>query len=82
MNGQLLNYVEKIAHVGIAVPDIAKAQKQYELLGFCEDSDEIIEEEEYGVRVKMMSCGDTHIELQALQNVSFRLFVLGFRGSN
>ena len=63
MNEELLTFVEKIAHVGIAVPDISKAQKQYELLGFCADNEEVIEEEDYGVRVKMMHCGDARIEL-------------------
>ena len=63
MDSELLTYVERIAHVGIAVPSIEKAQKQYELLGFVADSDEVIEEENYGVRVKMMHCGEAKIEL-------------------
>lgn len=63
MNQELFTYVEGIAHVGIAVPDIAQAQKLYELLGFEEISNEVIEERTYGVRVKMMRCGETKIEL-------------------
>ncbi len=63
MDNNLLTYVEKVAHIGIAVPSISQAQKQYELLGFQEESEDVIEEELYGVRVKIMRCGDTQIEL-------------------
>lgn len=63
MDQELLTYVERVAHIGIAVPSIAEAQKLYELLGFTEESSDVIEEETYGVRVKMMRCGDTQIEL-------------------
>jgi len=63
MSDELMTYVESVSHVGIAVPDISKAQKLYELLGFKEECSEVIEETDYGVRVKMMSCGSTRIEL-------------------
>jgi len=63
MEDKLLTYVECVAHIGIAVPSIAEAQKFYELFGFKEESAETIDEDLYGVRVKMMKCGDSKIEL-------------------
>lgn len=63
MDNDLLTYVECVAHIGIAVTSIAQAQKLYELFGFQEESEGMIEEELYGVRVKMMRCGESRIEL-------------------
>lgn len=59
----ILTFVVKIAHVGIAVDDIATAVKQYEMLGFSRVNDDLILEESYGVKVQMMCCGDFNIEL-------------------
>lgn len=63
MDNDLLTYVEGVDHVGVAVPDIAEAQKIYEMLGFTEDCGDVIAEPAYGVRVKMMCCGSSKIEL-------------------
>ena len=52
-----------VAHIGIAVPSIETASKQYEFLGFSPMTDEIIAEPDYGVRVLMMKQGDNCIEL-------------------
>ena len=52
-----------ISHIGIAVPDIGEARKLYELLGFCSEMEEVLAEEDYGVRVLMMSQGSQRIEL-------------------
>lgn len=52
-----------VAHIGIAVPSIDVATRQYEALGFHAINHEIISEREYGVRVLMMKQGNYQIEL-------------------
>ena len=62
MTNEELKVIE-VAHIGIAVPSIEKAFKQYSLLGFEAVNDDIISETEYGVRVMMMRQGSCNIEL-------------------
>jgi methylmalonyl-CoA epimerase len=53
--------IGKIDHVGIAVRSIEEARKMYEALGLCVT---LIEEVPFdGVRVAMIPCGETRIEL-------------------
>jgi methylmalonyl-CoA/ethylmalonyl-CoA epimerase len=53
--------IKKVDHIGIAVRSIAEARKLYEVMGLHVES---IEEVPYdGVRVAMIPCGETHIEL-------------------
>jgi len=53
--------IERIDHVGIAVRSIAEARKLYEAMGL---RVEAIEEVPYdGVRVALIPCGDSRIEL-------------------
>ena len=53
--------IKKVDHIGIAVRSIAEARKLYEAMGLHVES---IEEVPYdGVRVAMIACGETHIEL-------------------
>ncbi len=53
--------IERIAHVGIAVASIEEARKLYETLGL---SVEVIEEvPAEGVRVALIPCGESSIEL-------------------
>ena len=53
--------IEKIDHIGIAVRSIAEGRRFYEALGL--EIDEIEEVPQEGVRVAMMSCGESRIEL-------------------
>jgi methylmalonyl-CoA/ethylmalonyl-CoA epimerase len=53
--------VPRIDHIGIATPSIAEARKLYEALGLSVTAIEEVPEE--GVRVAMIPCGDTQIEL-------------------
>ncbi len=62
MNEDLIGVIG-VAHIGIAVPSIDKAAKQYESLGFKAVTEDIISETEYGVRVLMMKLGECSIEL-------------------
>lgn len=57
------SYITGISHIGIAVPDIAKAKGLYEQLGFVSDMEETLREEAYGVRVLIMHQGTQKIEL-------------------
>jgi methylmalonyl-CoA epimerase len=53
--------IERIAHVGIAVRSIADARRTYEALGMVVEGLEEVPQE--GVRVAMIRCGESHIEL-------------------
>jgi methylmalonyl-CoA/ethylmalonyl-CoA epimerase len=53
--------IEKIDHVGIAVPSIEEAVKLYEALGMEVEGQEEVPAE--GVRVAMIRCGESRIEL-------------------
>ncbi|MGE5232987.1 MAG: methylmalonyl-CoA epimerase [Acidobacteriota bacterium] len=53
--------IERIDHVGIAVRSLAEARKTYEALGLEVDAIEEVPQE--GVRVAMISCGESRIEL-------------------
>lgn len=53
--------VNKVDHIGIAVPSIDEARKMYELLGLEVTAIEDVPAE--GVRVAMIPCGETKIEL-------------------
>ncbi len=53
--------IERIGHVGIAVRSIAEARGLYEALGLVVVSIEEVPQE--GVRVAMLACGESHIEL-------------------
>ena len=53
--------IRAIAHVGIAVRSIEEARQLYEALGLTVEAIEEVPQE--GVRVAMLSCGESHIEL-------------------
>lgn len=53
--------IGKIAHVGIAVRSIAEARVLYEALGLHVEAIEDVPHE--GVRVALIPCGDSHLEL-------------------
>ncbi len=53
--------IERIGHIGIAVRSIAEARGLYEALGMAVVSIEEVPHE--GVRVAMLACGESHIEL-------------------
>lgn len=53
--------IGRIAHVGIAVRSIAEARGLYEALGLVVEGIEEVPQE--GVRVAMLRCGESHIEL-------------------
>ena len=53
--------IPRIDHIGIAVESIAEARKLYEELGL--EVAEIEEVPQEGVRVAMIECGDSRIEL-------------------
>jgi methylmalonyl-CoA/ethylmalonyl-CoA epimerase len=53
--------IGKIDHVGIAVASIAEARKLYEAMGLHVEGIEEVPDE--GVRVAMIPCGETRIEL-------------------
>lgn len=53
--------IERIDHVGIAVESIAEARKTYEALGLEVEAIEEVPREK--VRVAMIRCGDSRIEL-------------------
>ncbi len=53
--------IERIDHIGIAVASIAEARKMYEALGLKVEAIEEVPNE--GVRVAMIPCGETSIEL-------------------
>ncbi|MFY9822444.1 MAG: methylmalonyl-CoA epimerase [Thermoanaerobaculia bacterium] len=53
--------IERIGHVGIAVRSIAEARGLYEALGMHVEAIEEVPHE--GVRVAMLACGESHIEL-------------------
>lgn len=53
--------IERIGHIGIAVRSIAEARGLYEALGLVVVSIEEVPHE--GVRVAMLACGESHIEL-------------------
>lgn len=53
--------VKGVDHIGIATPSIAESRRFYEALGLhVEEIEEVAEE---GVRVAMIPCGETRIEL-------------------
>ncbi len=58
-----VNYILGIDHIGIAVPDLFVAMKQYKELGFLGGENEIFEEEQYGVRGVFMRQHGYCIEL-------------------
>ena len=53
--------IERIEHVGIAVRSIAEARRFYESLGLHVEAIEEVPQE--GVRVALIPCGDSRIEL-------------------
>jgi methylmalonyl-CoA/ethylmalonyl-CoA epimerase len=53
--------IERIGHVGIAVRSIAEARMLYEALGMVVEAIEEVPHE--GVRVALLACGESHIEL-------------------
>jgi methylmalonyl-CoA/ethylmalonyl-CoA epimerase len=53
--------IERIGHIGIAVRSIAEARGLYEALGMVVEAIEEVPHE--GVRVAMLACGESHIEL-------------------
>ncbi len=53
--------IKRIAHVGIAVTSISEAQRFFETLGLAVDAVEELPEE--GVRVALIPCGESSIEL-------------------
>ncbi|HYX25608.1 MAG TPA: methylmalonyl-CoA epimerase [Thermoanaerobaculia bacterium] len=53
--------IERIEHVGIAVRSIAEARGLYEALGLRVEAIEDVPQE--GVRVALIPCGESHIEL-------------------
>ena len=53
--------IDRIDHVGIAVESIDEARRFYEALGLAVEAEEIVESE--GVRVAMIPCGESRIEL-------------------
>ncbi|HEV7508706.1 MAG TPA: methylmalonyl-CoA epimerase [Thermoanaerobaculia bacterium] len=53
--------IERIGHVGIAVRSIAEARGLYEALGLVVEAIEEVPHE--GVRVALLACGESHIEL-------------------
>ena len=53
--------IRRIAHVGIAVASIAEARRLYEAMGLAVAEIEEVPHE--GVRVAMIPCGDSRIEL-------------------
>lgn len=53
--------IERIDHVGIAVHSIDEARAAYEALGLHVEHVEVVEQE--GVRVAMIPCGESRIEL-------------------
>lgn len=57
------SYITGVSHIGIAVPDIAKAKGLYEQLGFVSDMEQTVGEQAYGVRVLLMWQGTQRIEL-------------------
>jgi methylmalonyl-CoA epimerase len=60
--------IERIDHVGIAVHSLAEARKTYEALGMVVERIEEVPQE--GVRVAMIRCGESHIELLEPMNES------------
>jgi methylmalonyl-CoA/ethylmalonyl-CoA epimerase len=53
--------IERIGHIGIAVRSIAEARGLYEALGLVIEAIEEVPHE--GVRVALLACGESHIEL-------------------
>lgn len=53
--------IQKIDHVGIAVRSIAESRGLYEAMGLHVEAIEEVPQE--GVRVAMIACGESHIEL-------------------
>lgn len=53
--------IQKVDHIGIAVRSIEESRKMYETLGLSVSFIEEVPAE--GVRVAMIECGETHIEL-------------------
>jgi methylmalonyl-CoA/ethylmalonyl-CoA epimerase len=53
--------IQHIDHVGIAVQSIAEARRLYEALGLQVEAEEEVPSE--GVRVAMLRCGESRIEL-------------------
>jgi len=53
--------ISRIDHIGIAVRSIAEARRFYEALGLAVEAVEEVPQE--GVRVAMIPCGETRIEL-------------------
>ena len=53
--------IERIGHVGIAVRSIAEARGLYEAMGLVVEAIEEVPDE--GVRVALLACGESHIEL-------------------
>lgn len=64
---ELLLYeeIKGISHLGVVVPDIEMAYKQYSLLGFKEKSEGIIREEEHGILAKVIEQDGVIIELMS-----------------
>lgn len=65
MNETFMTYITGISHIGIAVPDIPTAAKQYELFGYKPLTPEIVYEKNHGVQAYMMQNAGFVIELLA-----------------
>ncbi len=65
MNHSFMTYITGVAHIGIAVPDILTAAKQYRLVGYEPLTPEIIYEQNHGVQAYMMENDGFVIELLA-----------------
>jgi len=65
MTAEMMTYITGVAHVGVAVPDIASAAEQYRLLGFVPLSEKILFEESHGVQAYMMENNGFVVELLA-----------------
>jgi methylmalonyl-CoA epimerase len=71
--------IGRIAHVGVAVRSIAEARRVYEALGLEVEAIEEVPQE--GVRVALIPCGESHIELlEAIDDASPVARFLASRG--
>lgn len=52
-----------VSHISLTVPDIDAAWQQFQALGYTEREDGIVEEQNYGIRAKIISNGGLTIEL-------------------
>lgn len=55
--------IQGISHISLPVPDIDVAWEQFRFLGYKEESVGVIEEEEYGIKAKVISKDGVTLEL-------------------